>query len=54
MPWPSYCSICDQSIFDAEHIAIDDNGEPVVMCEDCYQKARPFFEEVKRNGKFDS
>lgn len=47
------CVMCDTRVVgkDAEHIAIDESGEPVVMCEECYRKARVFFEEVKPNGK---
>lgn len=50
------CVICETWVIgrNAEHIAIDENGEPVVMCDECYQKARPFFEEVKPNGKTDT
>lgn len=40
------CVICGKKST-ADHIAIDDKGDPVVMCDECYQKCRPFFEEVK-------
>ncbi len=40
------CVICGCKC-SAEHIAIDDKGDPVVMCEECYQKCRPFFQEVE-------
>ena len=51
-----FCVMCDKALKNAqaEHIAIDENGEPVVMCDECYSKARAFFEEVKTNGKANS
>lgn len=48
------CVICHQQIKQAEHIAIDDEGNPMVMCESCYDKCRPFFEEVRRHGRTNS
>lgn len=40
------CVICGCKC-DAAHIAIDDKGDPVVMCDECYEKCRPFFQEVE-------
>ena len=48
------CLVCSREVKDAEHIAIDDYGDPHVICETCYDKVRIFFEEVKRNGKANS
>lgn len=48
------CIICSSIVREAEHIAIDDNGDPQVICDKCYDKARIFFEEVKHNGKAQS
>lgn len=48
------CVICASPVSEAKHIAIDDNGDPQVLCDECYEKARIFFEEVKHNGKVES
>lgn len=48
------CSICSCDVKEAKHIAIDENGEPVVLCDKCHDKASVFFEEVNRNGKTES
>lgn len=48
------CTLCSCRVLDAEHIAIDENGDPVVLCNECYDKVRIFFEEVKSNGKNES
>ena len=45
------CVVCSSVVEEANHIAIDRNGDPQVLCEDCYQKVRIFFEEVKQYGK---
>lgn len=47
------CLVCKKSMkgIEAEHIAINEQGEPVVMCGECYDKVRVFFEEVKHNGE---
>ena len=48
------CTVCSCDVSDAQHIAIDDNGDPQVMCNDCHDKVRIFFEEVKSHGKVKS
>lgn len=48
------CLICGRQVVDAEHIAVDDNGDPQVMCCKCFDKVRIFFPEVKRRGKIKS
>lgn len=40
------CVICGGRCT-ADHIAIDDGGDPVVMCDECFDKCRPFFQEVE-------
>ena len=43
------CFVCGKSLkgSEVEHIAITVGGDPVVMCDECYQKCRPFFQEVE-------
>lgn len=48
------CMSCSSEVSEAKHITIDDNGDPQVLCDECYEKVRIFFEEVKRNGKVKS
>lgn len=48
------CTMCECSVKEAEHIAVDDNGDPQVLCCKCYDKVRIFFPEVKRRGKIKS
>lgn len=48
------CVVCLCEVSDAEHIAIDDYGDPQVLCESCHEKVRIFFEEVKHHGKVES
>ena len=48
------CVVCSQTAQEAKHIAIDENGDPQVLCEECYDKVRIFFEEVKYHGKTQS
>lgn len=48
------CTVCSREVADVQHIAIDDNGDPQVMCSDCHDKVRIFFEEVKGHGKVKS
>lgn len=46
------CFACGKSLKGAEvdHIAITVSGDPVVLCDECYQKLRIFFfEEVKED-----
>lgn len=45
------CHICGAVVKDARHIAITDEGDPAVACDDCYTKASIFFREVKYHGK---
>lgn len=48
------CVVCSLDILDVKHIAIDDDGDPQVICDECYEKVRIFFEEVKHHGKVKS
>lgn len=48
------CTMCSSDVLEANHIAIDKNGDPQVLCEECYEKVRIFFEEVKCHGKDES
>lgn len=50
------CIICEKVVKgrDAEHIALDKHGDPVVMCDECYDKVLPFFEEVKPDGEINT
>ena len=48
------CVICSSDVEEANHIAIDEHGDPQVLCDDCHDKARIFFEEVKHHGKTQS
>lgn len=45
------CVMCGDSVHEVRHIALTDEGEPVVMCDACYKKAEPFFKEVSFHGK---
>ena len=40
------CVVCSSDVEEAKHIAIDDNGDPQVLCDKCYEEVRIFFEEV--------
>lgn len=48
------CSVCSCEVREAKYIAIDENGDPQVMCDECWRKIRIFFEEVKPSGKVKS
>ena len=48
------CVVCSSDVAEAKHIAIDNNGDPQVMCDECYDKVRSFFEEVEYHGKAQS
>jgi hypothetical protein len=43
--------VCAVEVKEAKHIAIDDKGEPRVLCDRCHEKVRIFFEEVTHRGK---
>lgn len=45
------CVVCSSDVEEAKHIAIDENGDPQVLCDLCHAKVRIFFEEVKYHGK---
>ena len=45
------CVVCSVDVAEVNHIAIDDCGDPQVLCDECYEKVRIFFEEVKYHGK---
>lgn len=48
------CVVCGCDVAEVTHIAIDENGEPQVMCDECHDKVYYFFEEVKPRGKAES
>ena len=48
------CVVCSSAVSEAAHIAIDKNGDPQVLCDECHEKVRIFFEEVKSRGKTQS
>ena len=48
------CIVCSSEVAEAKHIGIDDKGDPQVLCDQCHDKVRIFFEEVKHHGKADS
>ena len=48
------CVMCSSNVAEAKHIAIDDSGDPQVICDECHDKVRIFFEEVKYHGKTQS
>ena len=48
------CVVCSSDVEEANHIAIDKNGDPQVLCDECHDKVRIFFEEVKYHGKTQS
>ena len=48
------CVVCSSAVTEAKHIAIDDHGDPQVLCDKCHDKVRIFFEEVKYHGKTNS
>lgn len=38
------CSICSKQVYEVEHISTDEQGDIIVMCPQCYDKAKKFFE----------
>jgi ribosome-binding protein aMBF1 (putative translation factor) len=48
------CVICGNKVEEANHIAITTEGDPVILCDDCYKKAEPFFKEVPYDVQEDS
>ena len=48
------CIVCSSVVEEANNIAIDENGDPQVLCDECHSKVRIFFEEVKYRGKTQS
>ena len=51
------CFACGKSLkgLEIEHIAITVSGDPVVICDECYEKFRIFFErKVKEDAESDS
>lgn len=45
------CVVCSSTVVEVKHIGIDDSGDPQVLCDECHEKVRIFFEEVKHHGK---
>lgn len=48
------CSVCSREVREAKYIAIDEKGDPQVLCDECFEKVRFFFEEVTPDGKIKS
>ena len=48
------CIVCSSNVEEVNHLAIDEEGDPQVLCEECYDKVLIFFEEVKHRGKTQS
>lgn len=48
------CILCSSDVEEVNHIAIDENGDPQVICDECHGKVSIFFEEVKHRGKAQS
>lgn len=49
------CYVCRDFVKEANHIGIDNLGDPKVCCEKCYDRAKIFFDEAERrknNAKF--
>lgn len=38
-----HCVCCYKLIKDITHISIDEEGNYTFLCEDCYEKLKPFF-----------
>lgn len=45
------CCICSKQVHEVEHISVDDSGDVIVMCPECYKKAKQFFDGGASNGK---
>ena len=45
------CMFCGELIENLEHIQIDEDGEVVAACNDCYQKAELIVKGRKENGR---
>ena len=52
--WSMNCVICGCKVEEANHIAITTEGDPVIMCDNCYKKVEPFFKEVFYDVQEDS
>lgn len=37
------CVMCKSHVDEVEHIAVDDEGNVIVMCSHCFNKAKLFF-----------
>ena len=44
------CCICSKQVYEVEHISTDDSGDVIVMCPECYEKAKNFFEGGANNN----
>ena len=50
----SRCIVCDKFPREVNHIAINDDGNIIVLCDPCYAKVELFFrKERKSNAKTD-
>lgn len=45
------CCMCSKQVYEVEHISVDDNGDIIIMCSACYDKAKQFFERSIKDGK---
>lgn len=44
------CCICSKQIYDVEHISTDASGDVIIMCSQCYEKAKQFFTGGDKNN----
>jgi hypothetical protein len=44
------CYFCRASITKADHIAVDEEGEPVCMCDSCFKLASIFFKNRRKQN----
>lgn len=38
------CHMCSKQVYEVEHFSVDDKGDVIVMCSECYNKAKQFFD----------
>ena len=37
------CCICSKQVYEVEHVSTDDSGNIIILCPECYEKAKQFF-----------
>lgn len=45
------CHMCSKQVYEADHISVDRNGNVIVMCPQCYERAKEFFDGGAKNVK---